>query len=105
MAVGFWLGFWFWWEHPGAKLGRFSPPWPWWAPRGTSHQPPSGVVGGGPWVTRRCPRRCGADLSRGVPAEISGWIDRAVAARLGPAKIKKGTPLRLKITSTTDLPI
>jgi hypothetical protein len=22
-AVVFWLGFWFWWEHPGAELGRF----------------------------------------------------------------------------------
>jgi hypothetical protein len=22
-AVVFWLGFWFWWEHPGAALGRF----------------------------------------------------------------------------------
>jgi hypothetical protein len=21
--VVFWLGFWFWWEHPGAELGRF----------------------------------------------------------------------------------
>jgi hypothetical protein len=23
LAVIFWLGFWFWWEHPGAELGRF----------------------------------------------------------------------------------
>jgi hypothetical protein len=48
----------------GAPRGRiglfFSPPWPWWAPGGD--QPPSGVVGGGPHVTRRCHRRCRADL-------------------------------------------
>jgi hypothetical protein len=81
-AVVFWLGFWFWWEHPGAELGRFFAPL---AVVGTGvDQPPSGVVGGGPRVTRRCPRRCGADLcpwpggggrffSMGVlPPEISG---------------------------------
>jgi hypothetical protein len=58
--VVFWLGFWFWWEHPGAELGRFFDSL---AVVGTwGDQPPSGVVGGGPRVTRRCPRRCGAGL-------------------------------------------
>jgi hypothetical protein len=44
-AVVFWLGFWFWWEHPGAELGRFFASL---AVVGTwGGQPPSGVVGGG----------------------------------------------------------
>jgi hypothetical protein len=29
----------------------------------------------------------------GVPSEIIGWIEPAVAAGLGPATIKKGAPL------------
>jgi hypothetical protein len=58
----FWLGlwFWFWWEHPGGELGCLFASL---AVVGTwGDQPPSGVVGGGPQVTRRCPRLCGADL-------------------------------------------
>jgi hypothetical protein len=48
-AVVFWLGFGFWWEHPGVTLGRFFASlavvdtW--------GDQPPSGVVGGGPRVS------------------------------------------------------
>jgi hypothetical protein len=45
-AVIFWLGQWFWWEHPGAELGRFFASLL--AVMGTwGGQPPSGVVGGG----------------------------------------------------------
>jgi hypothetical protein len=33
----------------------------------------------------------------GVPSEISGWIEPAGSAGLGPAKFKKGTPLHLEI--------
>jgi hypothetical protein len=59
--VVFWLGFWFWWEHPGAELGRFFASLA--VVLGTwGDQPPSGVAGGGQRATRRCPRRCGADL-------------------------------------------
>jgi hypothetical protein len=59
-TVDIWLGYAIWWAHPGAALDRFFDSlavvdtW--------GDQPPSGVVGGGPRVTRRCPRRCGADL-------------------------------------------
>jgi hypothetical protein len=83
----FWLGFWFWWEHPGAELGRFFASL---AVVGTwGDQPPSGVVGRGQRVTRRCPRRCGADLcpwsGRGGRFFQGGvlrdrWLDRAGAA-------------------------
>ena len=77
----FWLGFWFWLGYLGAVLSRFfvslAVVGTWW------DQPPSGVVGGGPRATRRCHRRCRADLCpwpgcggrfffRGVPSEISG---------------------------------
>jgi hypothetical protein len=103
--VVFWLGFWFWWEHPGAELGRFFASL---AVVGTwGDQPPSGVVGGGPRVTRRCPRRCVADLCGGAGAVFffrggtrrDKWLDRTGTwrARLGPAKIKICTPLRLEI--------
>jgi hypothetical protein len=60
VAVVFWLGYAIWWGHPGAELGCFFAflavvcTW--------GGKPASGVVGGGPWVTRRCPRRSGADL-------------------------------------------
>jgi hypothetical protein len=59
--VVIWLGYAIWWEHPGAELGCFFASL---AVAGTwGDQPPSGVVGGaGPRVTRRCPRRCRADL-------------------------------------------
>jgi hypothetical protein len=66
LAVVFWLGFWFWREYPGATLGRVLAPL---AVVGTwGDQPPSGVVGGGPRATRRCHRRCGADLPPGRSA-------------------------------------
>ena len=59
-AVVFWLGFWFWLGYLGAVLSRFFVSL---AVVGTwGDQPPSGVVRGGPRVTRRCPRRCRADL-------------------------------------------
>jgi hypothetical protein len=73
----------------GAPMGRIGLFYRLLAVVGTwGDQPPSGVVGGGPRVTRRCTRRCGADLCpwpgrggrfffRGVPSEISGWVDRA----------------------------
>jgi hypothetical protein len=105
--VLFWLGFWFWWEHPGADLGRFFASlavvctW--------GDRPASGLVGGGPWVTRRCPRRFGADLCpspgraagavffyRGSRSEMSGWIERAGSARPGPAKFRR------RVYSTQD---
>jgi hypothetical protein len=35
-----------------------------------------------------------------VPSEISGWIEPAGSAGLGPAKIKKGGPLRLEIQAS-----
>jgi hypothetical protein len=56
------------------------------------HQPPSGgVVGGGPRATRRCHRRCRADLcpwpgrggrffSRGCPQRYK-WLDRTGGVR------------------------
>jgi hypothetical protein len=51
-AVVIWLGYAIWWEHPGAELGCFF--FASLAVVGTwGDQPPSGVVGGGPRVTRR----------------------------------------------------
>jgi hypothetical protein len=35
----------------------------------------------------------GPFFSRGGPSEISGWIEPAGSAGLGPAKFKKGTLL------------
>jgi hypothetical protein len=120
-TVVFWLGFWFLREDPGATLGRFFASL---AVVGTwgEHQPPSGVVGRGPRATRRCHRRCRAGLClplplagprgpfysfRGVPSEISGWLDRTGGppAGLGPAKIKKGAPLHLKIQASHICPL
>jgi hypothetical protein len=87
-AVVFWLGFWFWWEHPGVELGRFFASL---AVVGTwGGQPPSGVVGGGPWVTWRCHRRPRADVSfwpgrrpRFFPGGSlrDKWLDRAGEVR------------------------
>jgi hypothetical protein len=112
-AVVFWLGFWFWWENPGAELGRVFATL---AGGGTGgDQAPCGVAGGGRRVTRRCRRRCGGVLCpwpggggrffpRGIPSEVSGWIERARRARLGPARIKKGSPLRLEIRASNIYP-
>jgi hypothetical protein len=46
----------------------------------------------------------GGVFSRGVPSEVSGWIERARRARLGPAKNKKGAPLRMKIQASNICP-
>ena len=55
---------------------------------------PRGGATGGAATTFAPGRAAGAVFfPRGVPSEISGWIERARRARLGPAKIKKGTPL------------
>jgi hypothetical protein len=114
IAVGFWLGFWFWWEHPGAELGRFfclpgrgghlgGPATKW-----GGRERPAGHAAVPPAALTFVPGRAAGAVffSGGGPSEISGWIEPAGSAGLGPAKIKKGVPLRLEILyKHTDLPI
>ena len=42
----------------------------------------------------------GAFFFRGVPSEISGWIERAGSARPGAAKFKEGAPLEDELQIT-----
>jgi hypothetical protein len=58
-----------------------------WVPRRRGGAP------GGPALTFAPGRAAGPFFFRGVPSEISGWIERVRRARLGPAKNKKGAPL------------
>jgi hypothetical protein len=79
-------------EAPRGRTGPFfSPPWPWWAPGGTSHQ-----VG---WSGEARGSRGGAPGGAALtfaPGRAAGGvffqIKRARRARLGPAKIKKNNP-------------
>jgi hypothetical protein len=85
----------------GPNWDVFSPPWPWWAPGGTSHQVgwsgeargSRGGASGGAALTFAPGRAAGAVFFRGVPSEISGWIEPAGPVGFGPAETKKGTPL------------
>jgi hypothetical protein len=81
-AVVIWLGYAIWWEHPGAaELGCFFASL---AVVGTwGDHPPSGVVRGGPRVTRRCPR--------GSPSRTALHGRRPREAR--PANGEPGGPL------------
>jgi hypothetical protein len=90
VAVVIWLGYAIWWEHPGGELGCFFlPPWPWWAPGGTSHQVgwsgearcgSRGGAPGGAALTFAPGRAAGAVFFQGGSLRDK-WLDRAGVAR------------------------
>jgi hypothetical protein len=70
---------------------------------GEAHGPRGGAPGGAA-LTFAPGRAAGTVFSRGMPSEISGWIEPAGSTGLRPATIKKGAPLRPEIQALNICP-
>jgi hypothetical protein len=83
---------------PGRDGGPWGPATKWRGRRGTAGH---AAV---PPAVARVPAAGGVFFPSGGPSETSGWIEWAGPARLAPAKIGKGPPLRLEMKASHICP-